>query len=364
MSMYKLAKIASVFAIAATLSSAAAAGSSNAEDYVRDFENIIPEESQLNKEELIDGVGVDRLLGEIFGAVKENGGEIISFFLLLVGLGMAGSLADFSSGLGNERLSASARAGISAISALMIFSRLEGLVFSVRESLDVISSFFSSLIPIITGISLAGGALNSAGIQAVNMNITLSVIGKITSDFLMPLIFIMFSLALVSSVGDGGTARLASGARSVFMWALGIITTVLVAAISMQSFLATAKDSAALRAAKYALSGTIPIVGSTVSGALSTLTGALTEAGAFVGVGSVAVIFIMASSPIILMLLYRLAISVSMWLFEFIGSRSVKNAASGFRSALDSLISVYAVSAVVYVLEVAIFIRGGVNVFV
>ena len=46
----------------------------------------------------------------------------------------------------------------------------------------------------------------------------------------------------------------------------------------IEELLATAKDNAALRAAKYALSGMVPIVGSTVSGSLSILFGSLSEA--------------------------------------------------------------------------------------
>ena len=334
------------------------------EDYIKEFESILPDGSELQAEELISGIGVDKLLSVIFSSVSEHSGEVVGFFLMLLGLGLLFSLGDFSLPVGNRGISAAVRAGISAISALLVFSRLRGLVFSVEEGLSVISSFFSSLIPIITGISLASGAVTTASIQAINMNLTLGIIGKLSSSVLLPMVFMIFALALTSSVGDGGAGRIAKGVRSVFNWLLGILTTLLVASISMQSFLAVTKDNTALRAAKFALSGSIPIVGATVSGALATLTGALSEAGGIVGIGAVFVIFTMAASPIIIMLLYRLALSASISVFEFVGAGSVNPSFSAFRSALDVLISVYAISAVVYILEIVIFIRGGVNVFV
>ncbi len=332
-------------------------------DIVADFEKIIPEGTLQNGEDLLSGVGPDKLISEIFSAVSANGGEIISFFLLLLGLGLFSALVAASSQLLGARLYSATRAGISAVSALLIFASLEGLVFSVSESLGVLSDFFSSLIPIVTGISLSSGAVTTAGVQAVNMNLTLSVLGKLSSDFLVPLVFMIFSLSLVASFG-GGASRLLKGAKSAFLSALGILSTVLIASISMQSFLATSKDNAALRAAKYALSGSIPIVGSTVSGALSTLLGSLSEARAVVGVGAVAVIFAVAATPIIIMLLYRLALSVAIWIFDFLGSEGAFGSFSAFRSALDTLLSLYTLSAVVYILEIVIFLKGGVNVFV
>lgn len=332
--------------------------------YVNEFENAIPEGSYLEGEDLISGVGIDRLFSEIFSAVSGNSSLVISFFLLLLGLGLLISLADLSGELLSPKLHSAVRAGVSVIASLLIFERMETLVFSVGENLESLSGFFSALIPIITGISLSSGAVATAGIQAANMNLTLALLGKLSSDFLMPLVFMIFALALTSSLGEGGAAKLAKGSKSVFMWGLGIISSILIASVSMQSFLASSKDGAALRAAKYAISGSIPIVGSTVSGALSTLTGALAEARAFVGVGSIAVIFVMAASPIIIMLAYRLALSVSMWLFDFVGSSGANSVFSAFRSALDALISLYSLSAVVYILEIAIFLRGGVSVFV
>ena len=328
-----------------------------------DFEKIIPENSLVLGEDLLSEIGPDKLISEIFSAAFANGGELISFFLLLLGLGLLSALLSASSSLLGSRLYCASRAGVSAISALLIFSHLGALVFSVSESLGAISDFFSALIPIVTSVSLSSGAVTTAGVQAINMNLTLAVLGKLSEELLTPLVFMIFSLSLTASVG-GFPTRLLKGAKSVFLWLLGIVTTVLIASVSMQSFLAASKDNAALRAAKYALSGTIPIVGSTVSGALSTLIGSLSEARAVVGVGAVAVIFTLAATPLIIMLLYRLALSVSIWIFDFIESEGAFGCFSAFRTALDTLISLYAVSAVIYILEIVIFLKGGVSVFV
>lgn len=334
----------------------------SAEGALSDFEKIIPENSLVGGGDILSGIGPDRLISEIFAVARASGGEVISFFLLLLGLGLFFALINASSGILGKSLSSASRAGVSAISSLLIFSYLGALVFSVGESLGAISDFFSALIPIVTTVSLSSGALTAAGVQAANMNLTLALLGKLSEELLTPIVFMIFSLSLTSSL-SAMPSRLLKGAKSVFLWLLGIVTTVLVASISMQSFLAVSKDSAALRAAKYALTGTIPIVGSTVSGALSTLIGSLAEARAVIGVGAVAVIFSLAASPIIIMLLYRLALSVATWIFGFIDSGEL-SCFSAFRSSLDALISLYAVSAVVYILEIVIFLKGGVSAFV
>lgn len=361
--MYRLRKIALVALLIFVFSLPVSAKSKDSGDYVTDFDNAIPEDSYVSDGEMLSTLGPDKLFSEIFSSLSDSGGEIVAFFLLLLGIGIFFSISELYSGAFSERLFPAVRAGISAISALLIFSRLKPLLYSVEEGINSLSDFFASLIPIVTGIAISSGAVNSAGIQGYNMNLTLALLGEISSKILTPLVFAIFALALIASVGDGGMARLAGGAKSIFLWFVGIISTVLIAAVSMQSFLASSKDSAALRAAKYALSGSIPMVGSTVSGALGTLSGALSEARAIVGVGAVGVIFTMAVSPIIVLLLYRLSLSLAIWIFDFIESFGAKGLFSAFRSGLDALIAVYALSAIIYIFELVVFMKSGVSVF-
>ena len=66
----------------------------NSGDYVTEFENIIPEDSYLNGEDLLSGLGVDRLFSELFSMVSSHTGEVVSFFLLLLGIGLFSAFAD------------------------------------------------------------------------------------------------------------------------------------------------------------------------------------------------------------------------------------------------------------------------------
>ena len=249
------------------------------------------------------------------------------------------------------------------ITSLIIFYRIGGLCESVKESLVELSTFFTGLIPILTGILTAGGNVTSAASQALNMNITLSAVSYVATYLLIPLVLSLFALALASSVGGTTVSAVAKSVRGIFMWIMGIGTTVIIGAVSMQSLIAGAQDSAYLRAAKYAATGMIPVVGSTVSGALATLAGGLNYVKGAVGVSSVVVIVGLVLSPLMTMLLYRLSFSIGISFLEFTGSKTGKSVYTAFRSALDTLISVYVLSSVIYICEIVVFMRCGADVF-
>lgn len=337
---------------------------SESEDFWNDFVEIAPGESvPENIEDSFYEVGVESLFAELISAFGEGVSEISVFIMMLIGLAVIISVADTASPFEGSSLSRHASSATVMISALIIFNRIGSLCYSVRDSLAELSAFFTGLIPVLTGILAAGGNIASASAQAVNMNITLGALSYVGTSMLVPLVFSLFALALAGSVGGGTVSSVAKSVRGIFMWIMGISTTIIIGAVSMQSLITGAQDSAYLRAAKYAATGMIPVVGSTVSSALATLAGGLGYVKSAVGVSAVVVIVGLVISPLITLLLYRLAFSIGISFLEFTGASGGVKMYSAFKSALDTLISVYVLSSVIYICEIVVFMRCGADVF-
>ena len=331
-----------------------------AEGILGDFSEIVPPESGVDIDgDLLGTVGFEAILGSILAALSGEGGGAFSFFTILFGFAVIMAVSEGVWISDNPLLKRNVSAAVSAIASVSIFSSLYGVMTGVREGLSSVLDFFSALIPVLTATNAATGAVGSAAVQATNMTITLSILQKLCTGALLPLVFALFSLALASSFGEGGLASVARGIKSTFTWGVGIICTVLAAAIALQSLLASASDNATLRAARYAASGMIPIVGNTVASALATLAGGLAFVKSTVGVGSVAVILSIALAPLVSILLYRLAFSASIIFLEFVGADNGARCYSAFRVALDALAAVYSLSVVICIIEIIIFIKGG-----
>lgn len=341
----------------------ASAAEVNGEKFWEEYLDAVPDGSvSADSEDIISGVGIDALLSELVSAVGVGAGSAASFLVMLLGVAVLIALSDTLGGDGGS-LSSHASAGVTVMSAVLIFGRLGEVIFSVSENLEELSVFFSAIIPVMSGILLASGNVSSSAYQAFNMNVTLSAVSYLSNTLLIPLVFAMFALALISSFEGGRISSVAKSLKGTFIWIMGIGTTVVIGAVSMQSIIAGARDSAYLRAAKYAASGMIPVVGNVVSSALSTLTGGMIYVKSAVGVSAVTVIVGLALAPLITLLLYRFALSISISFLDFMGSSGGVRSFSAFRAALDCLISVYALSCVIYISEIVVFIKSGVNAF-
>ena len=339
------------------------ASAAESDEILGDFSEIIPDEIGAESgEELVAGIGFEAIIQEIAGAISDGTGRAAAFFLMLFGFAVVMTACDFVPFADDTGTGKCLRVAVSMVASVSIFTSLYEVCTTVRDSLEEVVDFFSSVIPILTLISTSSGAVGTASAQASNMNITLSLIEKFCTGALLPTAFAIFALSFAGSMSDDGGASVARGVKSIFMWGTGAVSATLAASIAMQSVVASASDNATLRAARYAASGMIPIVGSTVSSALSTLGGGLAFAKSTVGAASVAVILMLTLAPLVSLLLYRLAFSTCLVFLQYAGSVGGVRCFSAFKSALDALIAVYSMSTLVLVVELVIFIKGGVSV--
>ena len=332
------------------------------DDQLASFDKIMPDGLSGITEDtdaLIDSVGIGALVLEIKSIVERDGSAVLGFFLSCVGLCALMAVASAMS----SRLARVATVGVGAIASLKIFHGISGLFSSVTDNLERLTDFFGSAIPIFTAVSVSSGAVGTASVQAVGMNFTLSLINDVGTAIMLFAVELGLVFAMLSFFGDERIGTLSSSVSSFFKWICGISATAIIATLSLQSVVSSAADTAAMRAAKYAASGIIPVVGGTVSGALSTLTSGLAYVRGVIGAGAVAAVVSIALSPLVMMLLYRAALSLSSSLCSLFAPDSAIKILVVYRAALDSLIAVYSLSSCVIIFEIILFMKSGVSVF-
>ena len=330
------------------------------EDYLNDFNEALPDGLKGSLDdvaELGERASFKTVLSEIFEVISSNGKSLISFLLMLISLAVLAALAE----LADTRLRPAAVTAVSVICAVLIFERIRPLVASTGAALEDATSLFSALVPIFTAITASGGGVGTAAAGATGMSISLGVIGFLSSEVMTYAVFMMFILGMLPD-SEGIASGVLRAARSFFGFGIGIICFLLGATLSLQTVIASASDGMLIRSAKFTISSSIPIVGGAVSGALSTLAAGLSYAKGIVGGGSIVAVVAITLSPIVLLLAYRLILSIATSFVNFLGTGGGVRAFSAMLGALDSLIGVVVMSTIVYIFEIIIFIKSGVAI--
>lgn len=301
----------------------------------------------------ISTLGPDRLISEIISILTDRGGELFSFFLLLVGSAVLISLV----GILPERMLVG-EIGISVLLSALLFSRLYPVFTEAAESLSELNSLFGTVMPTVVALLSIGGGVTLAPTASVGMQITLYLTGLFSSGLMMRIVVAMLVAGSFSEMG-GTAERLSRSIKEIFTKLIGISVAVLGGIIALETYIASVSDGAIIRMARLTAGNMIPIVGSAVSGALGTLAGGISYAAGVVGAGSVAAILSVALSPLVILLGYRAAFGLAGFLVGFSARGRGTALFSSFSGALDALISVYVMTTIIYIFEIIALMIGG-----
>ena len=329
------------------------------DEILDNFTESLPEELKGASDisELNEMLGIKRILADIISSLTDSCDELSSLLMCMLGIALLSTLASF---LDSEVASHSQRA-VGVVGAALLLDRLAFLVEGAGETLSRINSFFGAVIPISLAVNSLGAAPTTASTQAFGMGLTLSAYSFIGERMVCGIVGAVFICSALSSL-DPMLSRLAKSVRNLFITLLGALTVLCGATFAMQSTISSGADSMAIRSARYAVAGTVPIVGNAVSGALGLVAGGVSYARSIVGGGAIAAIISLVLSPLVTLFAYRLTLKAGAAVSSMCSLDGCESIFSSFLGALDALIAVYSLTAVIYVTELVAFLKGGVSI--
>ena len=235
--------------------------------------------------------------------------------------------------------------------------------FAIGDFFDRISLIMNGMIPTIGVIYAMGGNVTTASVSSSTLYIFLSFCEEICRTSVIGVGAICTAFSLCSSLSGGMRfGGLSSVVKKSYTFILGLIMTVLLAVLSMQTLLTSSADSVSARAAKLVASNVIPIVGSSVGDTLRTLASSVGYIKNVCGIGGIAFILILVLPIIVRLLLIRWVFVLAVAIAELIGCDSESKLLSELGSVYGVLIAVVSMCSVMFVLAITIFLRSSIAV--
>ena len=215
------------------------------------------------------GSGIENIIND---AQKNSGGFVISTAKVMVRILAVLLLCRLLCCFGEDRVSSASMLAASLAVTVCCMSDIKTMIGLGRNVMEEINGFTALLLPVMAAAATASGAPTSGtAIYTVSAFFCNALI-RVCRSVLIPLLYVF--LALGTADAALGQNRLAKF-RELTGW---VIKNTLKAALYLFTGLLTATgvisgtaDAAALKAAKVAISGMIPVVGGIVSDASSSL---------------------------------------------------------------------------------------------
>lgn len=284
--------------------------------------SIIPDESkQLMIENDITSLDVTKLvninffdfMGSIWETVKSVVTKPLTILLTSVGIILLCALLNsLKSGFNN----ASYERVFSVVSVVCIAGTIiVPIAETITKTANVISQvskFILSFIPVYVGIITASGKPISGVAYSTSLVGMVQVISYITGTVLVPLLSIYLAFCLIGStsvnINVDGIAR---GVKTSVIVVLSFLLTMFIGVLSIQGVIAGASDTMSLKAAKFALSAFLPVVGGAIGDALNSVQGGMGVIRSTVGAFGIIAVVTAFLPSIISVLLMQLSLSIS-----------------------------------------------------
>lgn len=243
----------------------------------------------------------------LFGAISENAVRPFQLMAKLCALMIAAALA--RSFCAQE--SSEAAQIIDMVTSLSVFvicaSSLSGLFEVLQGAMKTVQTYLASFIPVFAAVLAACGQAGSAAIYTGlffgGVNLIVAVVCAVGFP-ITQISMALSAMACMCSLLD--FSRMAQLVLKASKWMMALCGTAFTALMTLQSVFAQSADNLALKAGKFLLGSTVPVVGRAVSDALGSVIAGMHVMKGSIGFVLVAVIAA-AFFPIILQcLLYKI----------------------------------------------------------
>ncbi len=220
-------------------------------------------------------------------------------------------------------------------------SHILQLTSTVQRVIEDGNIYISSFIPVFATVLISSGQVSTSAIYS---GVFFTVCSMITSFFvgvILPLNRVMLAMHATASVDLSlDLSKFAYLVSRWIKWTLTIISALFVAVLGLQTTLANNADTAALKAGKFLLGSTIPVVGRAVSDAMGSVLAGLKLVKGTMGFAAIATVMALLIPVIVQCFAYYLIFTLSGFIAGSTGNIKVEKMFAGFSSCVGIFITV------------------------
>lgn len=244
----------------------------------------------------------------------------------------------------------------------LIAAPLSECISGAAQTLTDGSNFMIGYVPVFSGITASSGNVTSAVSYSMAVILASEAVISIASDYIMPVMSVCTALGIIEAVNPSlSLTSITSAVTKAVKFLLGLVMTVFIGLLSLQSIIGTAADSVGVKAAKYMVSNCVPIVGGAVADAYSTLKSGLGILRSGTGFFGIAVLFIIVIPPIMEVIAMRLVFLITETLAELFGIKQIKILAANASSVLSVVFSLMICFSVMFIISTSMLMLTGLN---
>ncbi len=248
------------------------------------------------------------------------------------------------------------------LTTIIVTYKINPLINTILSTMKTNGSFMLAYIPVFTLLIALSGS-PSAGITYNTLTLIFSEgISIFINNFATGLIGAFFSLSISFSVNPTvNLNRFINSANRTVGFILGFLSSIFAAILSIKSITSVAIDSVSVKGIRFLLSSLIPIVGSAISDAYSSLVGSINLIKGSVAIVGILVVLIISFPAIVEGFLYCISFSILSDVAQVLNCSNISLTLRIFHSGLRTLLlmNIFEIFILVISTGIMLTLKGG-----
>lgn len=239
--------------------------------------------------------------------------------------------------------------------ASVLISPVFSVISNTVAVLKAITVFMTAFIPVFAGIVAAsGGVASSAAMGATLLGAT-NVISYIASFVVVPLLCGYLSLNIASGVSPlVSKTGIADGIKQISLWILSLLSTFFIGILSIQTAVNASADTLALKTAKFVIGSAVPVAGTALSEALTTVTASMGLLRSSVGIYAVFSCIAIILPFFIELLLWKLMLTALTSVAELFSVSAVASLLKSINTVITVSIGIILLTGALFIISLAV----------
>lgn len=288
---------------------------------------------------------------ELNPSIREAAGVCLS----LVAVSLLVSLADGFTGKAG---------GVSELIAALAMGTL--LIQPVNTLIDLgtqtileISQYGKLLLPVMSAALAAQGGVTASGALYMGTAFFNTFLSSLISNLIVPMLYIYLCLAVANgAVGDKVLKELRDFAKWAMTWMLKIVLYIFTGYMGITGVVSGTADASAVKAAKLAISGSVPVVGNILSDASEAV---LVSAGAMknaAGIYGILAVLAICVGPFLRIAVQYLLVKITAAVCSVFGIKRSSELIGDFSAAMGLILAMTGTVCLLQLISTVCFMRG------
>lgn len=211
-----------------------------------------------------------------------------------------------------------------SIVILIVMITFKKILVTTSNTINSITNQMQIVFPILITLLGTIGSFTSISIYNPLVAILTGAVNVVFKNFLYPIFIVILIFTILRNITDTIKFEKLNGfLMSTFKWTIGIVFTIFSGFLSIQGISAGKYDSVSIKATKFAVKSYIPIIGSYVSEGMDFLILGAVLVKNSIGLVGVIILFVTIISPILTIVLYKLALQLCGGILEMSGNQKI-----------------------------------------